>query len=384
MVNPFTATTQPKIDSLPGLIPSVHALFFSQLLLTPILQLLDIAGNLNRHVFAPRAKTQEEMNKNFAGSAMYLAERYANLMKFLFLIVWYCAIYPAAFFMGFLALIIAYFADRFSLMRSWARTPQVGTEISDFARNYFTPTALVLMAVLSAYSWSGFPYDNLCEYDPELDSSIVDNTGNRGEPSIFNITWNLRERGEVQEILGIDLFQAPDVQETVTISENTKVYKYCLQDMRAYADDPSFPPLPRFQLEQWMTEDQEELLNIYGWVVVGIMAFVLLSFVWRNVKHVAMQIKGGYSPPGTDMNIPFSENKSVDAYLPFSSCSLRYPLLLFDVSKVDPYLFSWTDPDRPHSHYDVTKDLTDILDQSEIKATHLFAEVRHWPPKKQS
>ena len=136
--------------------------------------------------------------------------------------------------------------------------------------------------------------------------------------------------------------------------------------------------------KEWMTEDQEQLLNIYGWVAVAIMALVLLSFVLRNVNNVVKQMKGGYSPPGEDMNIAFSENKSVDAYLPFSTCSLRYPLLLFDVSKVDPYLFSWTDPDRPHSHYDVTKDLTDILDGSEIKATHLFAKVRHWPPQKGS
>lgn len=367
VVNPFTATLDPTIESLPGLIPAVHALFLSQVGLTPALQLLDISGNINRHVFAPRARTQEEMNNQFGGSQVFLAERYANLMKFLFLIVWYCALYPAAFFVGCFAFYITYFADRFSLMRSWARTPQIGRQISDFARNYFTPTALALMAVLSAYAWSGFPYDNLCEYDAEL------------EQSAFNITWSLRERGTRANLFGVDLFQAPDVQEWVVVPEDTKIYKYCHQDFRGYIDTRSFPPLPRFQMKDWMTADQEDLLNVYSWVAVGIVAGVILSFVIRNVRSLMKVRKGGYSSRGDEMETHFSEIKAVDSYLPFYGQSMGYPLLLFDVSGIDPHLFSWTDPDRAHAHYDVTKDVPMVMAANEIRATHLFAQVKHWP-----
>eukprot|EP00977_Amphora_coffeiformis_P002720 scaffold521_cov167-Amphora_coffeaeformis.AAC.11 len=367
VVTPFTASLDPTIESLPGLIPAVHALFFSQLGLTPTLQLLDIAGNLSRHVFAPRAKTQEEMNQKFGGAEMFLAERYANLIKFMFLIVYYCVLYPAALFVGCAAFCITYFADRFSLMRTWARTPQIGRQISDFARNYFTPTALALMAVLSAYAWSGFPYDNLCEYDAELD------------PSTFNKRWSLKEKGTKAVFFGVDLFRAPDVEETVVIPGDTKIYKYCHQDFRGYIDTRSFPPLPQFQMDEWMTEEQEDLLKVYGWVAVYVMTAVLVTFVARNVKRFVNGFKRGYSSRGDDQETLFSEIKAVDAYLPFHEQSMGYPLLLFDVSGVDPQLFSWTDPDQPHSHYDVTKDVSKVMSESEIQATHLFAQVKHWP-----
>jgi hypothetical protein len=65
--------------------------------------------------------------------------------------------------MGSFALFVVYYVDRFSLMRTWARAPQLGTQISDFTRHYITPAAIVFMAGVSAYAWSGFPNDNLCE-----------------------------------------------------------------------------------------------------------------------------------------------------------------------------------------------------------------------------
>ena len=124
LITPFQATLDRQENGLPGLLPTVNKLFWSQLSTAPVLQLLDIGGILNRHLLAPRAKTQEEANMCMRGTPVQLAQRYANLMKFLFLTLWYCSIYPGVFFLGFLALFITYFVDRFSLMRSWARSPQ--------------------------------------------------------------------------------------------------------------------------------------------------------------------------------------------------------------------------------------------------------------------
>jgi Calcium-dependent channel, 7TM region, putative phosphate len=123
LITPFEATLDKREKSLPGLLPTVHSLFFSQLGLTPALQLLDIGGNLQRHIMAPRAKTQAEMNLAMRGTPVHLAVRYANLMKFLYMTIWYCSIYPGTYFLGAFALLITYFVDRFSLMRSWARSP---------------------------------------------------------------------------------------------------------------------------------------------------------------------------------------------------------------------------------------------------------------------
>jgi hypothetical protein len=38
----------------------------------------------------------------------------------------------------------------------------LGNTISRFSRKYFFSAAIVAMAIVSSYYWSGFPYDNLC------------------------------------------------------------------------------------------------------------------------------------------------------------------------------------------------------------------------------
>jgi hypothetical protein len=82
-------------------------------------------GHLQRHFLAPRASTQDAMNLNMQGQEFELAERYTNATKILFLAVWYCSIYPGALFMCSFALFLNYFTDRFSLMRTWKKPPQL-------------------------------------------------------------------------------------------------------------------------------------------------------------------------------------------------------------------------------------------------------------------
>ena len=58
------------------LLAEIYKIFFSEIFITTALQFLDVPGNLARHIFAPRAKTQEEMNQNMRGSEVEIAERY--------------------------------------------------------------------------------------------------------------------------------------------------------------------------------------------------------------------------------------------------------------------------------------------------------------------
>ena len=303
---------------------------------------------------------------------MYLADRYANMIKFLFLMVWYCAVYPGAFFMGSIALFVVYFTDRFSLMRSWARSPQVGSQIADFARNYFTPAALVLMSVMSAYFWSGFPYDNLCEdLDTPLDPYYVGD-------------WEIQYRVDNTVFLGISLYSAPDVNATFTIDPDATVYQFCQQDLRAY-EGRSFPPLPKWQEEglEWMTPEQESVLKVYGWISVVILAGVLATFVYKIWDSIARAFRSTYEPVGKDMKRNYSTLQSRDSYVPQKKSSFfAYPLLLCDLKDIDPSLFSWHDPDKPHSHYSVYEDIKEIVDPSEVQVKHVFSDVKHWPPKK--
>jgi hypothetical protein len=66
-------------------------------------------GNLKKHVLAPRANTQAEMNLSFQGTFYNLGERYTDLTKVLFVVVFYSALYPLAFFFGAAILIVQYY-----------------------------------------------------------------------------------------------------------------------------------------------------------------------------------------------------------------------------------------------------------------------------------
>jgi hypothetical protein len=73
VITPFSATIGPGSKDV---LPTINALLWSELFLSPFLRLLDIVGNLKKHILGPRAKTQESMNLSFQGTAYNLGERY--------------------------------------------------------------------------------------------------------------------------------------------------------------------------------------------------------------------------------------------------------------------------------------------------------------------
>jgi len=86
---------------------------------------------------------------------------------------------------------------------------------------------LVTHVVMSAYWWSGYPYDNVCE-------------NGAGE------------------------------------------YSYCAQN---FWSEGIFPPLPRFQPEgtTWMTESQELLTSLYAWSSVVVVFIASAAFIQNAI-----------------------------------------------------------------------------------------------------
>ena len=72
-ITPFVDTLEDERDSL---IPSMMAIFFTEMFKAPVTQLLDIGGHVNRHVLGPRAVDQKRMIMYFQGTAWSLSERY--------------------------------------------------------------------------------------------------------------------------------------------------------------------------------------------------------------------------------------------------------------------------------------------------------------------
>jgi hypothetical protein len=182
-------------------------------------------GHLKRHFLAPRATTQDAMNLNFLGTEYELAERYTDMTKILFLCLWYCSIFPVSFFLCAFSLGIKYYVDKFCLMRTWKKAPQLGTKISSFSRRYFFTLAIAVMAIISSYYWSGFPFDNLCQND-SINSTYV------GSMSVFPLNGSYEGYGE-----------------NLTFTEGDVDYHFCNQNFITIGSGPTFPFVPTMTSE---------------------------------------------------------------------------------------------------------------------------------------
>jgi hypothetical protein len=66
LITPFTSTIS---DGSKDVLIQINAILWAELWLTPGLRLLDLVGNLKKHLLAPRAMNQETMNLNFQGAS---------------------------------------------------------------------------------------------------------------------------------------------------------------------------------------------------------------------------------------------------------------------------------------------------------------------------
>lgn len=285
-------------------------------------------------------------------------------MSSLFLALWYCSIFPGALYLCSFSLLVMYFCDRFSIMRTWKRAPQLGAKISQFSRRFFFPISIIAMAITSSYYWASFPFDNVCNTGIVVDSN---STG----------TYNITVRDPKTDI-------DKQVPQLIQISDTDTIHTFCIQDfLRFPKGETPFPFVPRNQIigQEWMTNEQEIVTNIYGWSAIGVMALIVLTFVYKWYNDCMSMFHGTYEPCGEDMNINFSDVPSMSSYVPqVNSHIFSYPLLASNIDNIDTNLLDWTDPDRKHSFYDLTKDAEVLLRGKEFGNNVVFSQIAHWPP----
>ncbi|CAJ1970212.1 unnamed protein product [Cylindrotheca closterium] len=356
-ITPFTYTLLPG-----GLISQIAAIFFAEIVTTNVIQLTDVWGHFQRHVLAPREKTQDAMNRRFQGLQVELAERYTNMTKIMFLAFWYSSIFPGGMLLAAVALLVNYYTDRFSLMRSWQRAPRVGTEISNISLNYFFSTALFFLAVMSSFYWSAFPFDNLCPTDQTLNPDYY------GTYNVTTVT-NAGNRTLIE-----------------TVDSNTEVYRFCNQDFILRPGGPDFPFIyregdPDFG-DSWMSEEQKFLSQLFGWTSIGFIALVVLKFLYGIYCRIKREFVVEHESIGAEQGIAFHEVPTIAGYVPQVKSNLfSYPLIVCDCDKLGDQLFDWTDPDQDYGYYDLTKDGEHILTGSNRRAKNSFDRVKYWPPK---
>jgi hypothetical protein len=146
-ITPFQGTLD---DDPADLIPSIYAIFLTEMLKAPATQLLDILGNIKKHILAPRAPTLKKVSKYFRGTAYDLSERYTDMCSVVFMALVYSVLFPAGYFLAAATLAIHYWVDKFCLLRVWAPAPKMGFQIGQISRDYFFRLAMIVYAMKSA------------------------------------------------------------------------------------------------------------------------------------------------------------------------------------------------------------------------------------------
>jgi hypothetical protein len=167
--------------------------------------------------------------------------------------------------------------DKFCLMRIWANSPFIGSEVAQFSRKYFFSGAVLAYAIISAYAWAGFPYDNLCE---------VENNPYTGAAGTYTNVQLASDKNS-------------DNLLTITVVPN-QVFAYCDQSWQGF-DGLPFPPTARSQPSglRWMGDSQESLTNVYGWTAAAFfVGFVVLFFGSAIMNYLLSWARGVYKPSG--------------------------------------------------------------------------------------
>ena len=309
-----------------SLIYEVYPVILAELFISPVIEAADLPGNFRRHFLAPRAKDQSEMNACFTGTRFWLAERYTNANRVLFVALFFSSILPESLFLGSLALLAQYHVGKYALLRLCSAAPDVGFYLARFNRGFFYPVTLITHMIMSAYWWSGYPYDQVCQ--------------------------NNYDGG----------------------------YMYCNQD---FWKSRVFPPLPRFQPNnwRWMTEEQQTVTSLYGWTSLVAVLLAFLHFVKNNVLPWILSIyESTYEPDGKDQMIPFSEARNCLGYVPqiqMRGSGFLFPLLACDIEGIDENLIGWRDSQSGYEPHNLSRDVEAIIKSRKLRRP-IFSIVRQW------
>lgn len=259
LVSPFTDS----IAEGPFLIDWVYTILLFDLILEPIVLLIDFGGLFNKHIKAPRQPDQRRMNLCFRVKEFDVSERYTNISRVLLFTLFYSILFPLGFFFATAIFFMLYWIDKMTILRRNSSATRVGSRMTKTS-NIFLLVSIIAYTLGAAFMFIQFPFDNLCTSD---DTQILPN---------YYGTWNLRVRGKDEGEI---------YQDTVEINEHSRCYHYCNQNL---VTQMKFPPLPEHIVEDaaaWMSESQELFAHTLTYtmlVSICVVGLTVLFWVTRQ------------------------------------------------------------------------------------------------------
>jgi len=196
-------------------INKIWAILLADAITTPVLRLMDPANRLGRNYFAKTAPTQEKMNSYFLGASWFLAERYTDMTKTLFVSLFFAAIFPQGLFVTAFAFTVSFWVDKYCLFRLWKQPPAMDGALAVAAR-FQISLIFLIHCIITQHFFMGWPFDNVeatsTSATMTLNGGSADNTAvlyKAVEKSSYNIfdfsekSWYTEDQKDIVFIYGI-------------------------------------------------------------------------------------------------------------------------------------------------------------------------------------
>lgn len=113
----------------------MRVVLFADAWLTPLLRGLDVSGRLFRYVVSPIvSNSQAEMEDYWRGTDWTLAERYTDVLKSIFVALFFLVPLPSGLFISCFNMVATYVVDKYCLFNIWRRPPALDAGMSLVAR----------------------------------------------------------------------------------------------------------------------------------------------------------------------------------------------------------------------------------------------------------
>jgi len=221
---------------------------------------------------------------------------------------------------------------------------------------FFFKLCLLAHGVLAAYIYGQFPFDNACPSD-EDDLSVYIGS--------FNVTLRNGDK------------------ETIHNATAVQGYKFCDQEIIRHF---KFPPLPSSQKGtggNWMDNDQETFLYIFGYTSIVVLVLVLGSLVKiLFMSFIYPLFFKPYKPHGNAMFQKFQDVKEIAAYVPQVNINgFSFPFLLCETNNINEEHIGWSPPKGEYEKHSLFEDAMSILTpqiDSHNFRTNMFSIVKGW------
>jgi hypothetical protein len=140
----------------------IQSILIADCVTAPIMRILNIYEHVMHYVVAPTKKTQTQMNVLFQGAYWNLAERYTDMIKTLFVGLFYSTILPSSLFITAAAMLSTYFVDKYCLLRMWSRPPMYDEDMAVTSRKMIMVCVWVHL-IMARIFFANWPYQNVAE-----------------------------------------------------------------------------------------------------------------------------------------------------------------------------------------------------------------------------